>query len=188
MVALITEELSLLNRPDWEEDARVCLLYSLALGLQAQLIYEWGVGVSTMVFLRAVQRTGGEVVSCDWNEEHSWGLLIEAMAQAGLPWTWHRMEVHKFLAQMTRVADLVHIDGTHSYSSVASEVELAWPLLRDDGLLVLHDTRTFAGGPDVVARQIAALGIEMCELPYSCGLAVIHKQHSDPRMLHLGGG
>ena len=170
--------------PDWEGDAYQLTLYTLALGLNAQLIYEWGVGVSTLAFLRAVQRTGGKVVSCDINEQRA-DLIYQNAPEMLRQWEFHHLSSEEMHPLLTREADLIFIDGCHSYSCVLWEVQAYWPLLRCDGLMVLHDTRSFQGGPDRVAMQIARKGIEVVELPYSCGLAIIHKRPNDSGQLEL---
>jgi len=172
---------------DWEGDVYQLVLYSLAVGLQAQLIYEWGVGVSTLAFLRAVQRTGGKVVSCDTNLVRTDYVDVNALDMLD-QWEFHHMGSEEMRELVTAQADLIYIDGTHSFSCVLWEVENYWPLLREDGLMVLHDTRAFKGGPDQVARKVAGLGIEVVELPFCCGMAVIHKRVGDPERLGIREG
>tara|TARA_Y100000310_G_scaffold161855_2_gene161787 strand:- start:289 stop:837 length:549 start_codon:yes stop_codon:yes gene_type:complete len=163
-------------------DGQQLLLYSLVLGLNAQLIYEWGIGQSTKTFLEALKHTEGYLVSCDWNTEHSWGLEIE-----GLPnWTWHKCSVEEFRKQIDdSLADIIYVDGFHSYTAVSWEVRAFWPFLKDDGLMILHDTVSFRGGPDRVARNVALFGIEMIDLQFDTGMAIIHKRASDKRDIPL---
>ena len=164
-------------------DGQQLLLYSLVLGLDAQLIYEWGVGQSTKTFLEALKHTGGHLVSCDWNTEHSWGLEIEKYAQN---WTWHKCSVEEFRKRIDdSLVDICYIDGTHSYNAVSWEVRAFWPFLKDNGLMILHDTISSRGGPDRVAAHVAMFGIEMIDLQFDSGMAIIHKKSTDRRDVPL---
>ena len=169
---------------DLDADAFQLTLYALALGLNVQLVYEWGVGQSTLAFLRAVQRTGGHVVSCDINAgmaDFVRNIAPDAMAR----WTLHNLSSEKMWEIVHDQADLIFIDGCHSYSCVVEEVPMYWSLLKADGLMVLHDTRSWETGPGEVLRLCAVRGLEVAELPMCLGLGIIHKRMGDPEVLVL---
>lgn len=165
--------------PEWEGDTYQLVLYTLALGVQAQIVYEWGVGYSTLALLRAVQRTGGKVISCDINEEKT-PLVRDNAPDALGQWEFHHMNSEELWAIATEQADLIYIDGCHVYGCVLWEVEHFWSLLKVDGLIVLHDTRDWPDGPGEVFRLLQRGGLEVLELPFSCGIGVIHKRPGDP--------
>ena len=186
-MGLISEDVLKHRREaDWEGDAYQLTLYTLALGLNAQLIYEWGVGYSTLALLRAAERTGGQVISCDTNEERV-NIVYDniKMAQARGRWLFFPVSSEEMHQRLRAQADLIFIDGTHSFSCVLWEVENYWSLLKEDGLMVLHDTRSFAEGPGRVMGVLADIGLEVVELPFCCGMAVIHKRAGDPERLEL---
>ena len=167
----ITEDLLVGRKGDWESDAFQLTFYSIALGMNAQLVYEIGLGQSTLGFIRVVQRTGGLVVTCDHNDEHPLGL---AWLKMGLPWEWSQLRSDHWIETLKDQADVIFIDGTHTYSSVKQDIKGLWPFLRPDGLMLLHDTRSWAGVGTVLA-EIKAAGTCCTELPYCQGVGVIHK-------------
>jgi predicted O-methyltransferase YrrM len=172
---------------DHQGDAYELLLYGLALAIDAQLVYEWGAGKSTLALLRAVQRTGGKVISCDINPiKPEW--MAERSTEDSLKnWEFHLMNSEKFFDILTKPADMIYIDGCHSFSCVLWEVDHFWNLLKEDGLMVLHDTRSFAPGPGRVMGILEKLGISVVELPFEDGIAVIHKREGDRETLNLKG-
>jgi len=168
--------------PDWESDTYQLVLYTLALGVQAQVVYEWGVGYSTLALLRAVQSTGGWVVSCDIDADKA--ILVRDAAPDALDrWDFRHMSSEELWAiawDVAAMAELIYIDGCHSLSCVLWEVEHYWPLLKPDGMMVLHDTRDWPDGPGAVFQLLREGGLEVLELPFSCGMGVIHKRAVDP--------
>lgn len=170
--------------PDLQADAFQLVLYSLALGLNAQLIYEIGVGQSTLALLRAVERTGGKVVSCDINANML--NFVADIATFAMPhWTFHNLSSEKMWEVVHDQADLIFIDGCHSYTCIKWEVENYWQRLKPDGLMVLHDTRSWPDGPSKVFQLCQIRGLEVLELPMCHGLGLIHKQVSDSEVLRL---
>ena len=168
--------------PEWEGDTYQLVLYTLALGVQAQVVYEWGVGYSTLALLRAVQRTGGKVISCDITEEKA--QLVKDNAPDALDqWEFHHLSSEELYAIATEQAEFIYIDGCHVYGCVLWEVERFWSLLKVGGMMVLHDTRDWPDGPGRIFQQLQKGGLEVLELPFSCGMGVIHRRPGDPRDL-----
>jgi hypothetical protein len=170
-MGFITEENLVGRVGDIEADAYQLTLYALAIGLKAQLIYEIGLGQSTLALLRAVERTGGHVITCDWNDEHPLGLQWE---KEDRPWTWVKTSSKEWVPTLTECADLVYIDGTHTYDAVDADVHMLWPLVCLDGLLVMHDTRSW-DGPQKLLLRMKRLGYEVMDLPYCQGLGIVHQ-------------
>ena len=171
----ITEDLLVGREGDWESDAFQLTFYAIALGMDAQVVYEIGLGQSTLGFIRAVQRTGGHVHTCDWNDEHPLGLQWNEMR---LPWTWYTRKSEDWIQwlvdQQMPQADVVFIDGTHSYHAVSQDVSGLWPLVRPDGLMLLHDTRSWTG-PKRLLAEMKGLGYEVLDLPYCQGIGIVHQ-------------
>lgn len=49
------------------------------------------------------------------------------------------------LRRMNITADVIHIDGGHSYLEVRSDIEAFWPLLSDDGAMIFDDYAIWSG-------------------------------------------
>jgi len=174
VVGFITEDLLKGSAGDREGDAFQLALYTLALGLNAQLIYEIGVGQSTLALLRAVKRTGGKVVSCDTNPDMA-GFVSKHAPDTMDHWGFYALTSERTYPLLEEPADLIFIDGCHSLSCVQWEVDNYWKLLKMDGLMVFHDTRDWKEGPGKVMELMAYKGYEVVELPFSCGIGVVHK-------------
>jgi len=183
-MGFISEELLKGRSGDWEADAFQLTLYTLALGLQAQLVYEIGVGQSTLALLRATQRTGGKVVSCDTNAAMR-DFVAEHAPDALEHWEFHCKTSEALYSALKAHADLILFDGCHSFSCIKWEVENYWNWLISGGLMVLHDTQSWPEGPGKVMELAFQRGLEVVELPYSHGLAVIHKRTTDTQTLKL---
>lgn len=151
-------------------------LYALAVGLRAQLIYEVGVGdgLSTHALLSALIHTGGRLVSCDVREKCGQAVTLPEWRAR---WEFRHLCSREFVGGLRELADLIYIDDAHvPLSWVLWEVQHYWDVLKPDGLMVLHDTRKFPAGPGAAAQLVAQQGVEMVELPYAQGFAVIHKR------------
>lgn len=183
-MGFISEELLKGRSGDWEADAFQLTLYTLALGLQAQRVYEIGVGQSTLALLRAVQRTGGKVVSCDANAAMR-DFVVQNALDALAHWEFHCKTSEALYDELEALADLIFIDGCHSFSCVKWEFENYWYALKHGGLMVLHDTLDWPEGPGKVMELATQRGLEVVELPFSCGIAVIHKRAIDTIPLKL---
>ena len=166
----------------WDYDAT---LYVLACGVRAKLIYEVGVGPaaqSTHALLSALLHTGGKLISCDVVPE--WEKSVtdpERLAR----WEFRCLSSEQFAATLHEQADLIYLDGWHGLDTIHWEVQAFWPLLREDGLMVLHDTLSYPNGPGQVLQMVLARGIEAISLPYTHGIGVIHKRQGDPVELVL---
>jgi len=151
----------------------IYLLHGLALGLNCQLVFEIGVdgARSTHAFLSAMQQTGGRLVSCD--VEDCSGRVTDPGLLAH--WQFLHMSSIEMAQRVWHLPDLVYVNGCHSYESVSADVEQFWPLVKPDGLMVLHDTRSMPSGPGRVAEEWGWKRVQMVEIPTLHGLAVLHK-------------
>ena len=63
------------------DDAGFCrhylLLYSIVLGMETKSAFEFGAGFSSRVILKALQKTGGRLISCEMRDIESVGLSRE---------------------------------------------------------------------------------------------------------------
>lgn len=80
---------------------------------------------------RPLDRHGAVVVEGDSHAEDTLLTLAAVLAEWGLP------------------LDFLMIDGDHTYDGVRSDYEMYGPLVRDGGLVALHDICPHPGHPDV---------------------------------------
>ena len=99
-------------------------------------VVELGVraGNSTCAFLAGVEAVGGHVWSCDIN-------------RARVPQHWHASLLWTFtigddlaLAGDAPRCDVLFIDTSHAYQQTIDELLTYVPLVRDGGVILLHDT------------------------------------------------
>ena len=90
------------------------------------------------------------------NKETEWDKLVTA-GVTGLP-----------------KADIIFIDGGHSYKEVKNDVSQYQPLVSPGGFLILHDTIQH-DGPRRVVSEMFDKGLKLCSLETShgCGLTII---------------
>jgi hypothetical protein len=63
--------------------------------------------------------------------------------------TIHRMTTKEFFNSYTGGADLIYVDGSHSYQDVYDDLICSWDILNDGGLIVCDDYDTGGWKPDV---------------------------------------
>ena len=154
------------------------LLYTLTLGLEAQLVYEVGVrrGRSTEAILKALVKTGGRLVSCDIED---CAFVIQDL-ELRVRWTFYHMDSAKFATLWQKPGDMIYIDGSHEYPDVWGDVTGLWPRLKVGGLMVLHDTDL--PGPGRVLTKLSHLGLEVVELPFARRFGIVHKRREEMRL------
>jgi predicted O-methyltransferase YrrM len=128
-------------------------LYALVLGLRPRNVLEIGtnIGASTIHIAAALKRLGdgGTVTTVDiidvngthgpWREADMARPPRETARLLDLPVTFEVFRSLEFMATTDRRYDLIFLDGNHSAPSVYREVSSALHLLRESGLIVLHD-------------------------------------------------
>jgi predicted O-methyltransferase YrrM len=103
--------------------------------LNAQHVIELGTrtGVSTLAWLYALEKTGGKLTSID----------IDPAPPIGDYDHWNFIQSDDLDSELLlslNAADIVFIDTSHLYDQTIKELYAYLPLVRDGGLLVLHDT------------------------------------------------
>jgi len=155
-------------------------LYTKTLEMNAQLVYEVGVchGYSTKAILGALEQTGGRLVSCD---------VDDCRVTDSPRWTFIQTNSADFIAHLDAEADMIYVDGDHSYGSVLSDVIGLWPLLKVGGLMILDDTVNFPGPREVMAHLRDA-GLETTG-PFENTFGLLFKREGDPDSLEgvIGG-
>jgi predicted O-methyltransferase YrrM len=69
-----------------------------------------------------------------------------------------------------RPIDILHIDGDHAYASVKRDFETWSTFVKDDGVILMHDTVSF---PDDVGRLYDEIQLPKFNFTHSSGLAVV---------------
>ncbi len=179
--AAVTARESSLNKHYWT-------LYSLAYGLQAQKVFEFGAGTSSRVLLEALRITGGHLVSCDLSDPRpAWARNGVALDEAiSRQWTFLNVSSAEALTQVGPEGfDLVLHDGSHEELEVAADIWTILPRMKQFGLLLVHDVEQFELGPQVrrgVLRGVKQSNVQVSvtSLPYSDGLAILRVESPSP--------
>jgi len=148
------------------------IIYSLVLGLQAKVIIDIGLGLTTRVLRTAAKETGGVVYSFDFDRRRFGHLLAQQDAQ------WHLTlaPTSSSLPTAPTFIDFAVHDGAHDYGNVKRDLEILLPRMRQFGIICVHDTQQ----PDLHGDMLAAIAdatrnfkVSITNLPFGCGLAII---------------
>jgi hypothetical protein len=153
------------------------ILYSLVVGLNAKIIAEIGLGQTTGALRAAAALTGATVHTCDFDKRRHEHLL----AQQDEHWRLYLEPSTSFIARLPEPLDLVLHDGAHDYSTVAQDLRLFLPKMRQFGLICVHDTQETELYRDMLAALkdgVAGFSVSITNLPFSCGLAIIRVESS----------
>jgi len=106
---------------------RVCLL------VEAEVILELGTrtGHSTRAFLKAAEILNAKVISVDIDD-------CTPFVKPNKHWTFHQMNDLDF--EIDTPVDVLFIDTSHKYNHTLRELEKFAPKVRQNGVILLHDT------------------------------------------------
>lgn len=152
-------------------------LYSIAYGLEAKKIFEFGSGYSSMALLEALG-VDGKLISCDirpreeavpfrqYDNYSNWEFINKPSTEA------------KEDIARRGPYDLVLHDGSHYGDEVAADIFAIIPYIKRFGILLVHDTQHSELGEDMRAGVRKGLGwaavpYSMTTLPYGYGLTII---------------
>lgn len=149
-------------------------LYSCAVGLGAQRVFEFGAGESTAVLLTALQETGGRLDSV------SPDVPAEERADPSARWQHHRCLSAALYPALAALGpfDLVLHDGSHSADVVAADLTAILPHVKQHGLVLVHDSyHSYVGSAvrEGIDRGVFLSGA-LCEratLPFGFGLTIL---------------
>lgn len=154
------------------------LLYSVVIELEASNVFEFGIGLSTRVMLDALSKTGGRLVSCANMDPVVARITEDEMCSDR--WTHLFGKSQDILSEKVlnknkvQALDLVLHDGAHTASVVQSDLGLVIPRMRQNGLILVHDTEyTYGGMLDSVMGALSDVDFECVTLPYGCGLTIV---------------
>lgn len=163
------------------------ILYSLAVGLNARLIVDLGIGSTTRALRAAARRTHGVVMSCDCNIDGFSNLL----PQQDEHWRIYLGASEVFLQSLREPIDLVVHDAAHDYFQVKLDLTLILPKMKRFGLICIHDTQQTDLHSDMLTAIRDAtkkFEVSITNLPFNCGLAVIRVEETRHGAITPTGG
>jgi predicted O-methyltransferase YrrM len=179
------------------------LIFAMAINLRPRRVLEIGahIGSGTVVLGHALKVNGyGKLLSLE-PADHYQRKAAAYVEKAGLsPFVeiipdFSHSETCRQRLRSEAPFDLIFIDAAHDYSSVCFDLELSVSLLRDNGIIVMHDVGrhspemdpTGRGGPRQALYDFVSdepdLRVVSFEHPLwlnSCGAAIVCKQKMEP--------
>ena len=166
-------------------------LYSIALGMEAKNVCEFGTGLSTRVLLDALKETGGHLLTCSTdNYETVCGKANIHLTEHVDRWTHWSGLSYAFVRALSDASrfDLVLHDGSHSEKTVFDDLVHIIPRVRRGGLVLVHDTLHSYSGLGMLRAVNQALAVfrlavfrsdsqtnvaESVTLPFGFGLTML---------------
>lgn len=151
-------------------------LFSIVEGLETQRSFEFGTGISTMIIIEALKRTGGYHTSCDLANLDQTGLSQEFINNT-TNWTYLQQNSNDLVPeQLDGVApfDFVLHDGSHIPDQVEKDIKKVLPFMKKNSILLVHDTimDSFTNLLTSTQKALSNTKHEILTLPYSCGLTI----------------
>jgi hypothetical protein len=165
------------HRPSGSIAKHLLVLYSLAVGLNAQRIVEIGVGSTTRTLRAATRVTGGVLFSCDHDSR------FEALCEeSDAGFKFHMMDSLSFLSKLEGPVDLALHDGAHDYWGTRKDLEALLPKMRLFSLVCIHDTQHSEYKEEMtraIADALRSHDASYLHLPYAYGMTLIRIERSD---------
>lgn len=155
-------------------------LFSLVVGLNAQRVVDIGAGSTTRAIKAGLEITQGELFSCDINKEKYKHLLND---QHEKRYHFSACNSKEFIKSLRGPFDFVLHDGAHDYKQVLWDLDNLLPLVRQYGIICVHDTQNSLCGDEMLrALQDAFYGssVTWTHLPYCYGLTIIRVEGEQP--------
>jgi hypothetical protein len=153
------------------------ILYSLAVGSQAQVIVDLGLGQTTGALRAAASKTGGHVYSCDFDQRRWRHLLAEQDER----WTLFLEPARQAIDKIPEPVDFAVHDAAHNYRDVRRDLERLLPKMRRYAMLCVHDTQHARLYGDMLAAiRDATRGwaVSLTNLPFYSGMALIRMEEA----------
>lgn len=153
-------------------------LFAIVEGLEAKRTFEFGTGISTKVIVNAVKERNGIHHSVDVRDIRDTGVEPSFYVESADNWHFSQMNSNLFSAEDFATMgpfDFVLHDGSHIPGEVAKDLKKIIPAMKQDSILMVHDTYTdeFKGMDVAVAKALADIDHEMITLPFSNGLTIV---------------
>lgn len=149
------------------------MLYSIILGMESKNVFEFGTGFSTHCILHALEKTDGRLISCDVTHKDI-NRNVTDFTKNSNRWKFYHANSNLLLDNIDHEQyDVILHDGSHIGDEVLVDLEKIYPYLKQDGILITHDTMHHNLGEDMmraVMKFAKNKELEMCTLPYGYGL------------------
>ena len=149
------------------------MLYSIILGMESKNVFEFGTGFSTHCILHALEKTDGRLISCDVTHKDM-NRNVTDFTKNSNRWKFYHANSNLLLDNIDHEQyDVILHDGSHIGDEVLVDLEKIYPYLKQDGILITHDTMHHNLGEDImraVMKFAKNKELEMCTLPYGYGL------------------
>lgn len=173
MSNILNEIYEKIDKSDTGFTLHYSMLYSIVLGLESKNVFEFGTGFSTHCILHALERTGGYLTSCDIIHKNL-NPNVTQYSHNSSRWTFFHANSNILLDTLNHPQyDLILHDGSHIGNEVLVDLEKIYPYLKQDGILITHDTMHHNLGEEMMRAVIQFAKnkeLEMCTLPYGYGL------------------
>ena len=145
-------------------------LYAVTLGLEPENVFEFGAGNSSKVILSALEQGKGHLYSCDVRE------FSQVLGVSHPQWTFRQGTSRSVISTLGehRSFDLVLHDGSHEAPEVKNDIRSILPYMKQNGILLLHDTfHTGYGLMEAAEMALEEWPHGKVTLPYGYGLTMI---------------
>lgn len=185
---ILDEIFDKLSKSDTGFTLHYSFLYSLVLGLESENVFEFGTGFSTHCILHALERTKGHLTSCDVTHYKDNPNVTEFSRKSDR-WTFVHGNSNSVVDDIIHPQyDLILHDGSHVGDEVLVDLEKIYPCLKQDGILVTHDTRHHDLGEEMSAavnKFAENKDVEMLTLPYGYGLTLFRNSANKEQKVKL---
>jgi predicted O-methyltransferase YrrM len=152
------------------------LLYAVVLGLEAKKVLEFGSGLSSKSILGALGHSTGKLITIDMRSVEETGNSVADLKEYP-NWTYLQGASGEVLRSLNEKGfDCVLHDGSHEWRTVFNDLRKVIPLMKKDGLIMIHDTEH----PKINYHLLFAVRLalifvrhEFVTLPYGHGLTVV---------------
>jgi predicted O-methyltransferase YrrM len=151
------------------------MLYSMVLGLETKQAFEFGIGFSTKTILKALEKTGGKLTSCDVRTPMACKVIKKGEPKSPAKWKFYKGRSKDILGDIKlSPLDFVLHDGAHDGWTVMNDLEFIIPKMKKGALLLVHDTdHNYAEISQAVTKALKEIKHERVNLPYGCGLTIV---------------
>jgi predicted O-methyltransferase YrrM len=151
-------------------------LYSIVLGMETKSAFEFGSGFSSKVILTALEKTGGNLTTCDVRPLSQTAIFYDKEEIKNNNWKYLQKDSLNAVDDFKdSVFDFVLHDGSHTWQVVKKDMENIIPRMKTGGIFLLHDT---AHPTEKYELHKAVESLTWCKhsvvtLPYGYGLSII---------------
>lgn len=165
--------------PSGSINKHLLTIYSLVVGLNTQRVVDIGAGSTTRAIRAALEITGGQLQTCDIDREKYQHLLDQPTES----FRFHACDSRTFIEGLEGPLDFVLHDGAHDHLQVRWDLERLWPLVRQYGLICVHDTQNSTLGTEMqrgMRDAFRGCAVSWTHLPFCYGLTIIRIERPQP--------